>query len=93
VFSSRSSSTSHLRLAAFRVRLAGGEATVAGGVGDGGGGVVCAVAPKDGWRAGSLVAAATGARLRRRRRRRAWASAGALASTGGTHRRQEIETS
>jgi hypothetical protein len=38
VFSSRSSSTTHLRLAAFRVRLAGGEATVAGGVGDGGGG-------------------------------------------------------
>jgi hypothetical protein len=38
--------------------------------------------------AGGLVAAATGARLRRRQRRRALA--GAWASMGGAHRRQEM---
>jgi hypothetical protein len=47
---SRSSSASHLRLAAFRVRLAGSEAIVAregasGSVGEGGDGVVARGAP------------------------------------------------
>ncbi len=73
---SRSSSTSHLRLAAFLVCFAGGEAIVAGdgslgGVEVGGDGVEWARAPCAGWLAdGPAAAAATGARLRRHRRRR-----------------------
>ncbi len=72
---SRSSSTSHLRLAAFLVRFAGGEAIVAGdgslgGEEAGGDGVEWARAPCAGWLADGLAAAATGARLRRRQRHR-----------------------
>ncbi len=92
---SRSSSASHRRLAAFRVRLAGGEAIVAGeetsgGVGDGWDDAVWRGAPCiDG---GSVLAAAEAeARLRQRRQRRALA--GAQMSGGGAHRRQEIRTS
>jgi hypothetical protein len=63
---SRSSSASHLRLAAFLVRFAGGEATVAGDVSLGGeeadgDGVEWARAPCAGWLADGLAAAATGA--------------------------------
>jgi hypothetical protein len=70
---SRSSSASHLRLAAFLVRFAGGEAIVAGdgslgGEEAGGDGVEWARAPCAGWLADGLAAAATGARLRRHRR-------------------------
>ncbi len=84
---SRSSSTSHLRLVAFRVRLAGGEATTAGeggsceeggGAGSGGGGV-------------GPVAAAVGARLRLHRRRHT--AAVAWVSVGGALKRQERDIS
>jgi hypothetical protein len=64
---------------------------VAGEVTSGGGdGVVERGASLTGGGSGLAVAAA-GARLRRRRRRRT--SAGARASEGGVHRRQEIEIS
>jgi hypothetical protein len=87
---SRSSSTSHLRLAAFRVRLAGGEA-VSAGEGDSCGvdvsedGAVGWGIPGSGGGA-RLVPAAAGARLRRRRR----TSEGALASEVGADRRQKM---
>ncbi len=92
---SRSSSASHLRLAAFRVRLAGGEAIVAGegtsgGVGSDWDDAVGRGAP---WTGGGseLAAAVAGARLRQRRRRRTLA--GTQVSEAGAHRRQEIKTS
>jgi hypothetical protein len=84
---SRSSSASHLRLAAFRVPLAGGEAKAAGEGGS------C----EEGGGAGSSdggmgpMAAAVGARLRLRRRRRA--AAVAWVSVDGALKRQEMDIS
>jgi hypothetical protein len=84
---SRSSSASHLRLAAFRVRLAGGEAKAAGeggwceegaGAGSGGGGM-------------GLTAAAVGAHLHLRWRRRA--AAVDWLSVDGALKRQEMDIS
>jgi hypothetical protein len=77
---SRSSSASHLRLAAFRVHLAGGEAMASGegGLSEEGG---CAGTGGEG--AGPAVAA-MGARLRLRRRHRA----AAVVSVDGALKRQ-----
>jgi hypothetical protein len=92
---SRNSSASHRRLAAFLVRLAGGEAIVAGEVASGGVGDGWVVAVRGGasGTAGCTVWAAAGAVARLRRRRRRRALAGAQVSGGGAHRRQEIRTS
>ncbi len=89
---SRSSSTSHRRLAAFRVRLAGGVAASAGegasrGVVVGGDGIVGWDGPLSDGGEGIFTDAA-GARLRRRRRHRT--SGGAQTSAGDTFRRQEM---
>ncbi len=89
---SRSSLTSHQRLAALHVRLAGGVAASAGegasrGVVVGGDGAVLWDGPlSDGGE--GLFTAVAGARLRRRRRRRTLG--GAQTSAGGTFRRQEM---
>ncbi len=84
---SRNSSTSHLRLAAFRVRLAGGEAVSAwegaSSWVDGGGDVSAGAVG-----GAELAAVAAGARLRRRRQR--LESGGTLASEGGALRQQEM---
>jgi hypothetical protein len=87
-----SSSTSHLCLAAFSVRLAGSVAVSAGegdsqGVDVGEDAAVGWGIPRSGGGA-RLVAEAAGVRLRRRRRRRT--SEGALASEVGAFRRQEM---
>jgi hypothetical protein len=84
---SRSSSASHLRLEAFRVRLAGGQAKATGegglseeggGAGSGGGGM-------------EPTAAAVGARLYLRRRLRA--AAVVWLSMDGALKRQEMDIS
>ncbi len=89
---SHSSLTLHRRLAAFRVRLAGGMAASAGegasrGVVVGGDGTVGWDGPLSDGGEGIFTAAA-GARLRRRRRRRTLG--GAQTSAGGAFRRQEM---
>ncbi len=84
---SRSSSASHLRLAAFWVRLAGGEAMASGegGLSEEGGGAGTGCAGTGGEGAGP-AAAAMGARLCLRRRRRA----AAVVSVDGALKRQEM---
>jgi hypothetical protein len=92
VLLSRSSSTSHRRLAAFRVRLAGGVVASAGegasrGVVVGGDGTVGWDGPFSDCGEGIFTAAA-GARLRQRRRRRT--SGGVQTLAGGAFRQQEM---
>ncbi len=88
---SRRSSTSHLHLAAFQVRLAGGEAAAVGE------GTSCGIeddfctGPGTGCGCKGPSAVAVGVLLRRCRRRRP--SAGAEVSGGGSLKRQEIRTS
>jgi hypothetical protein len=79
---SRSNSASHLRLAAFWVRLAGGEAMTSGegGLSGEGGGA------GTGGEGAGPAAAAMGARLRLRRRRHT----AAVVSMDGALKRQEI---
>jgi hypothetical protein len=90
-----SSSAWHLRLAAFLVRLAGGEATLAGegasgGVDAGGDVAVGRGAPRTG---GATGLAAVVSRTRLCWCQRSRTSAGVRASEGGTLRRQDMEIS